>query len=140
MMAPPAGERKVPLNSYRKGQCLLDSSVAHFMFIANASPAQVWLDNLYLYAADIDQSVQPLIVFGSRPSSSLWLTRISTYGGGIGLFSEAPRTYVAGAWHFVGCPIARTDDNPARTPESCPERSVRSLWPAQAMCRRGLDR
>ena len=113
MMAPPARERKVPLNSYRKGQCLLDSSVAHLMFIANAFPAEVWLDNLYLYAADIDQSIQPLIAFGARPSSSLWLTRMSTHGGGIGLFSEAPRTYVAGAWHCADCPIARTDDSPS---------------------------
>ena len=98
-MAPPVRERELPLNNYREGQCLLDSSIAHLMFtehgMATASTAQIWLDNLFLYAAD--HSVEPLIVFDSRPRpSGLWLTRISTQGGRIGLLSEAPRTYVAG--------------------------------------------
>ena len=93
-MAPPVREREAPLSNYRQGQCLLDSSIALFMFSANGSPAEVWLDNLFLYAAD--HSVEPLIVFDSRPRpSGLWLTRISTQGGRIGLLSKAPRTYVA---------------------------------------------
>ena len=58
---PPARERRAPLTGYREGQCLLDSSVAHFMFIADAIPAQVWLDNLYLYAEDSEHSIEPLI-------------------------------------------------------------------------------